>query len=385
MTEVRDQSTGQSTALEQLEVDLGNENMIGQWQFEPLLDSLIGGPPPRGAAFVWPWATTRPRLAEASQTLGESGVGRCNLTFLNPALPPGVRGSTHTMAAGIQMVRAHEVCWSHRHTMSALRFVIEGHPEAFTAVDGERLTMDTFDLVLTPRMSWHDHHNPSDEEVVWLDVLDLGLTMGMNQAFYENFGEASQPLHDEAASTQALRQHTLRPAWERARETRLAVRYPWSDVVAAFQPYGDAAGDPYDGLALRYANPVTGGPTMDTMDCWAQQLAPGFAGKAHRRTSSSVGYVIEGVVQLTVGDTTFDLAAGDTFAVPNYAWHHLTNVGDVPARLFTVHDIPAVRALGLFYEEPVATVGAHPAPKVPGVPHRPVYRSDAFLAGDETR
>lgn len=381
MTEVRDHSP----SLEQFEAKLGEENMIGQWQFEPLLDSLIGGPQPRGDAFVWPWATTRKRLAEASRTLGESGVGRCNLTFLNPALPPGVRGSTHTLAAGIQMVRPHEVCWSHRHTMSALRFVIEGHPEAFTAVDGEQLTMDTFDLVLTPRMSWHDHHNPSDDEVVWLDVLDLGLTMGMNQAFYENFGDATQPLHSLPASTQALRQQTMRPAWERPRETRLAVRYPWSDVVAAFESFGDSVGDPYDGLALRYANPVTGGPTMDTMDCWVQQLAPGFAAQEHRRTSSSVGLVIAGDVRLHVGATVLDLSVGDTFAIPNYAWHHLENVGSATARIFTVHDIPAVQALGLFYEEPVATVGAHAAPGVPGVPHRPVYRTDAFLAGDESR
>lgn len=269
--------------------------------------------------------------------------------------------------------------------MSALRFVIEGHPDAYTAVDGEALAMGQFDLLLTPRFSWHDHHNPTDSEIVWLDVLDLGLVGSLNSAFYEKFGEASQPLRKDEADSQHLRAKALRPVWERPRQTRLPLRYPWAQVEEVLRSYGDSAGSPYDGLALRYANPVTGGPTLSTMDCWIQQLVPGFEGLRHRRTSSSVGFVISGRAVVEVGDDVLHVGPGDTFAIPNYAWHRFGNDGGEPVRIFTVNDIPAITGLGLFYEEPVAIVDGAPAPTVPGVPHAPVYRTDAMLERDEVR
>ena len=381
-----DLAESSSESLEHFDSRIGKDNMIGQWSFEPMLDAAIGGPTPRGVGHVWKWGTVRQRLSEASAALGPAGVGRCNLTFLNPGIVQGVRGSTHTISAGVQIMRAQEVCWSHRHSMSALRFVIEGDPEAYTAVDGEALAMGRFDLLLTPRFSWHDHHNPTDHEIVWLDVLDLGMTLNLNQGFYEKFGEASQPQRKEFGDTQQARvTSNLRPTWEKARQARLPVRYPWSDVEQALASYGDASGDPYDGLSLRYANPVTGGSTMATMDCWVQQLVPGFEGASHRRTSSSVGYVISGHGKVEVSGTMLDVGPGDTFAIPNYAWHRLINDSSEPVRIFSVHDLPAIQALGLFYEEPTPTVGAHFTPMVPGVPHHPIYRTDAMLDADETR
>ena len=378
-TEVRTET------LEEFGVRVKADNMIGQWTFEPLLDAAIGGPTPRGIGYVWPWDVARQRLTEASEALGPSGVGRCNLTFLNPGITQGAPGSTHTISAGVQIMRAQEVCWSHRHSMSALRFVIEGNPEAYTAVDGEALAMGRFDLLLTPRFSWHDHHNPTDDEVVWLDVLDLGLTSALNLAFYEKFGEASQPLRKDVAESQALRAGPLRPTWERPRRSRLPIRYPWAQVEEALAAYGHAAGSPYDRLALSYANPVTGGPTLTTMDCWIQQLVPGFEGLRHRRTSSSVHFVVSGRATVEVDDRTLEVGPGDTFAIPNYAWQRLVNDSSEPTRIFSVHDIPAIKALGLFYEEPAQALHVDPAPIVPGVPHHPIYRTDAMLDEDETR
>ncbi len=51
--------------------------------------------------------------------------------------------------------------------------------------------MDTYDLVLTPpRWTWHDHENATSENVVWLDVLDIGLVLGLNVPFYELWRDA---------------------------------------------------------------------------------------------------------------------------------------------------------------------------------------------------
>jgi gentisate 1,2-dioxygenase len=391
-TAATDHDDHRGETLDDFNARIGADHMIGQWMFEPMLDAAIGGPTPRGIGHVWPWETARQRISEASEALGPSGVGRCNLTFQNPGIQAqGPRGTTHTISAGVQIMRAQEICWSHRHSMSALRFVINGHPDAYTAVDGEPLYMEKFDLLITPRFSWHDHHNPTDQEILWLDVLDIGLTGSLNQVFYEKFGEASQPQRKDPADAQGTRTDSfLRPAWEKPRQARLPVRYKWTDVLATLDAYGDTVGDPYDGLALRYANPVTGGPTMPTMDCWVQQIAPGFQGLRHRRTSSSIGFVISGHGRVEVGDpegngTVLEVGPGDTYAIPNYAWHRIANDAGEPLRVFAVHDTPVLQALGLFYEEPTPTVGAHPAPAVPGVPHQPVYRATALLDGDEER
>lgn len=363
------------------------ENIIGQWTMEPLLEKAIGGPAPRGVAYVWPWTQTRPRLVEASTILGPRGVGRTSIVFLNPGITQGPPGSTHTLAAGIQAMRANEVCWSHRHTMNALRFILEGNSEAFTVVDGEPLPMETYDLVLTPRGSWHDHHNPTDQEVIWWDALDLGLTLSLNQAFFEPFGAASQPQRGAISEFQGLRATSLRPIDEHARQTRLPIRYAWKDIEPLLEQYSrdGQVGDQYDGVALRYANPVNGGPTFETMDCWVQQFAPGFEGLKHRRTSSSIGLVISGRGRLEIGDKVLEIGRHDTFAVPNYAWQRVVNTGDEPLRIFTVHDIPALDALGLMYEEPHRRLGRKPAPKVPASPLKETYRRDIFLASDEVR
>ena len=378
-------TTTENEKLASYDEAIRGDHLIGQWSFEPLLDASIGGPIPAGVGHVWPWSTTRPRLQEAADILGPAGWGRTNLTFLNPGITAGPPGSTHTLAAGIQIMRAKEVNWSHRHTMSALRFVIDGNPESFTVVDGEELAMDTFDLLITPRYSWHDHHNPTDDEVVWLDVLDLGLTLSLKQAIFEPFGDESQPRRTDAAQSQGLRMKTLRPTWERTRESRLPVRYPWAEVREILDAYGSAEGNPYDGLSLRYTNPVTGGSTLPTMDCWIQQLVPGFDGQRHRRTSSSVGFVVSGHGKLEIEDEVFDLHPGDTFAIPNFTWHRLINDTDEALRIFSVHDIPVLQALGLFYEEPHPIIGAQPAPAVPGIPKSPTHRIDAMLDKDETR
>ena len=63
-----------------------------------------------------------------------------------------------------------EVAPAHRHTPSALRFIMDGDGTAYTAVNGEKVYMRPGDMVLTPSMQWHDHGHEGEEPIVWLDV-----------------------------------------------------------------------------------------------------------------------------------------------------------------------------------------------------------------------
>ena len=70
------------------------------------------------------------------------------LVMENPALP-GQSCITPSLYAGLQVILPGEVAPSHRHTQSALRFVVE-RQGAYTAVNGERTTVQPGDFIITP-------------------------------------------------------------------------------------------------------------------------------------------------------------------------------------------------------------------------------------------
>lgn len=190
-------STGGISTLREFDIELEAANLRGQWVYDEVLESVVGGPKPAGVPFLWRWADVYAKLSKACDVLPESSTARRNLSFINPA----AQGTTQTINMGMQMLKPGEIAWAHRHTMAALRFAIQGGPGLITVVDGEPCQMDAYDLVLTPRWTWHDHENATSENVVWLDVLDIGLVLGLNVPFYESFGEKRQPQREDPGST----------------------------------------------------------------------------------------------------------------------------------------------------------------------------------------
>ena len=86
-----------------------------------------------------------------------------------------------------------DVAPAHRHSQSALRFVLEGKG-AYTAVDGERTAMAPGDFVITPSMTWHDHGNETSEPMFWLDGLDIPMVQFFDASFAEGSDEDQQPI-----------------------------------------------------------------------------------------------------------------------------------------------------------------------------------------------
>ena len=125
---------------------------------------------------------------------------------------PGLRGSsqiTSALYAGLQLIMPGEVAPAHRHTQSALRFIIEGSG-AYTAVDGEKTLMQPGDFVITPSWTFHHHGHEASGPMVWLDGLDIPIVALFNSTFREDHERDEAARHAPGRRrTGALRQ---RPA-----------------------------------------------------------------------------------------------------------------------------------------------------------------------------
>ncbi len=349
-----------ATPLQKLEEELARNNLCGQWQGDAqramnVIENESGGmfcePVPQAVPYIWPWTLMEPLLAKAMDAMDESKTARRTLTMANPGL--SIRGTTQNLITAIQVIHAGEVAWVHRHTITALRFVIQGGPDVFTVVDGEPLVMEPYDLILTPNWTWHDHHNQSDQPAIWLDALDVPFMHNLNQIFYEEPGGKMQNSKPPSAGPSPL----FRKTWGTGETGERPLRYAWHDTLAQLQRNAEAPGSPHDGIALEYMNAATGGPALPTIGCWVQMLPPGFQGTRHRHTSSAVYFVIGGEGSTEFDGQTIDWQRHDTLAIPNWAWHrHVNKSSDEPAYLFSVNDIPILRAFGLYREEPQASL-----------------------------
>lgn len=315
---------------------------------------LLRRPTTRAIPYLWPYAPIRERLLEAGRLITAEEADRRVLILKNPGLD-GKPAATTRLYAGVQLVLPNEIAPSHAHAASAIRFVIEGRG-AFTAVDGERTRMAPGDLVLTPGWTAHDHGNDGDEPMFWLDGLDLPLINDLECAFFVEGSKLAQDLtRPDDATERAYAHAALRPAWIDWRKLHSPVlKYPWQRTEQALlAAWKDGApGTPWDGLRFEYSNPITGGPVLPTMACYAQLLAPGLHTEAHRHTTSAVYHVVRGHGVTIIDGVRVEWRERDTFALPGWAVHEHVNLDDEPALLFSFTDDPALRALGFAHEQP---------------------------------
>jgi gentisate 1,2-dioxygenase/1-hydroxy-2-naphthoate dioxygenase len=171
------------------------------------------------------------------------------------------------------------------------------------------------------------------------------------------FANASQPIiHPDGYCRQRF--GPIRAQADLTESRFLPYTYKWVDALAMLEAMEEAGEhDPFDGIILEYANPVTGGPTMPTIHCRVQLLPPGEETRPHRHTSSTIYHVISGDGVTTVGPETsggknLTWVKRDCFFVPSLDWHaHRNNSKNEPAILFSVTDRPVLESLGLYREE----------------------------------
>lgn len=91
-----------------------------------------------------------------------------------------------------------------------------------------------------------------------------------------------------------------------------------------------------------------------------QLLRAGEHTRAHRHTGSIIYQCAKGAGYSVIDGQRFDWSRRDIFCVPSWAVHeHVNSSASEDACLFSFHDLPVMRALGLYREEAYADNGGH--------------------------
>jgi gentisate 1,2-dioxygenase len=330
--------------LEEFHRILEDANIQPLWDryADILPDELVA----RDRSMIWRWRDFAPFIDRAAREVSMENAVRRVLMLVNPAFD-GQPFTTSNLFAGIQILEPGEEAPPHRHTPSAMRFIMEGGGGA-TIVNGQRCEMYPGDLILTPNWAWHEHINDSDKRIVWLDALDLPLSANIAPVVAEHgrgntFAADLSAIPDAAFAGAGLVPDVEAPAFAYSP----MFRYPWTRTLEAFanMPARD------DGSRrLRYTDPASGGPVIVTMDSYAWELPPGRATQKQRSTANAVCLVVDGEGVSQVGDETIEWRRHDVFTVPRWNWvsHEASSDG---AHLFMFTDREVMRLLHFLREE----------------------------------
>ncbi len=330
---------------------IDRQNLTPLW--EVLAGLVTKEPVSRTKPHLWKFAEVRPHVLQAGGLITAEEAERRVLVLENP----GLRGEsriTQSLYAGLQLILPGEIAPAHRHTASALRFIVEGSG-AYTAVDGEKTIMEEGDFVITPPWAWHDHGNDSDRPMIWLDGLDVPMVNSFDTSFAENLAEDEQQLSRPTDYSPDHYSHNLLPVgYENTKNYSPIFNYPYERTretlrrMAAYEEW-----DPCHGLKLQYTNPVDGGYAMPTIATFMQLLPEGTTTTPYRSTDGMVYSPVEGsgrtVVRTPDGDVALDWESKDVFIVPSWMPHHHECTGE--AVLFSFSDRAAQRKLGIWREQ----------------------------------
>jgi gentisate 1,2-dioxygenase len=314
-----------------------------------VLHSLVPDQPqPKCLPAMWKFADLRPPLMEAGELISAREATRRVLILENPAFT-GESKITNSLYAGVQLLKPGEVAPAHRHTQSALRFVLEGKG-AFTAVDGESAYMEPGDLILTPSWTYHDHGSEIADPVIWLDGLDIPILQFFDAGFCENLAEDQQQVARPAGDALARYGANMLPVdYKPGTLTSPVFAYPYARTREALERLSrGTAIDACHGHKMRYINPATGGHAMPTIATFMQLLPSGFSGQSYRSTDATVFVGVEGSGRTRVGNSTFEWGPRDIFVVPS--WVPVRHEVDQDAFLFSYSDRVVQERLGLWRE-----------------------------------
>ncbi|MEV1295704.1 cupin domain-containing protein [Pseudonocardia sp. NPDC049635] len=348
MTTKRFVAAGHSD-LDELYADFAAHDLQPLWEMKGL---LTAAPAPRMVPFRWRTGDLM-KLGQRAMELVpiDRGGDRRVLAFANPGLS-GAPYATNSLWAAAQFLGPHEVAPAHRHSPAALRFVLEGSG-VWTLVNGDPLHMGRGDLVLTPSMCFHQHHNPSPRSMVWLDVLDLPMIDFLDAIFFEEgpLDEVDQRTDPVSGSEINYAHPGIVPVglYDPATPHSPLLVYRWADTDTALEAILGATGE--SAATVRFKDPTRAADVMPTMRCEMLRVRPRGELPPERQTGSRVVAVLAGGGTATVADQEYDLRAGDVYVIPSWATHAVA-ASDGQLDLFVTSDAPVLEALHVHRTEP---------------------------------
>lgn len=344
--------------------ELGKYNTGALWTVANKIEPWE--PVSQSVPVVWRYQDLRSQVLRSVDLVTPEKAGR-RVIYLNNPGRQDVSAAVGWLYAGLQVMHPGEVASAHRHSASAIRFIMEG-AGAYTVVDGHKMTLGANDFVLTPNGTWHEHGVAAEgSPCIWQDGLDIPFVNAMEANFYEVHPELSQavtyPVDD---MTKTWGNPGLTPGllpgggtWTKGYSPLF--KYEWLPTYDALTKYaGCTDGSPFDGVLMEYVNPATHGPVMQTMGASMQMLRPGEHTKAHRHTGSFLYHVAKGRGHSIINGKRYDWQERDIFCVPSWAWHeHVNGASSDDACLFCLSDLPVMRALGLYREQAFGDHGGY--------------------------
>lgn len=311
------------STLEELYAETGAVNFTPGWvpRKKPV---LYREPRPKFAPAHWRYDNAKAGLDAAGTLVDVALAERRNLIMRNPS-PSTDFETSRTLVCAYQMILPGEKAPSHRHSSHALRVIIDGKG-SFSTVDGQKMPMETGDVVLTPGWCWHGHGHDGDQPAYWFDGLDVPLTQLLEPVFFDEHPDKYQKV-------------------ERVVETS-----PYRFKRDAIAQRLDAVKPEVDGF---YGRRVTlEAASMPTIGLVVERLNGGVQTRAYRTTANIVFHVMEGTGESQIGGEEFAWQRGDTFVAP--CWNAISHKAQSDAQLFAMSDEPLLRFSKYYRMEPIA-------------------------------
>ena len=334
-----------------------------------LAKGRVGANQMKAAPYHWCWQEIGPyldRIGEIARAAVKRGdvspiefADRQQFLLVNPGLGGRLQVAS-TIRCAVSIYNPGDVAPVHMHTPNASRTILSENG-GYTTIEGERCVAGRGDLILTPNGTWHDHGNDGATPVVWADILDFPLLEFLDCSWIdeefpgerEGNARAQKPVHAGMYSERVYGRGGMLPGFVSHRrgighETSPVFHYRGSDIRAALDGLRGEAGDPYEGITLRFVNPATGASVFPTLDYGAQLLRPGEATGWKRETANAFYIVLDGEGTTELAGGRFEWQTNDLFVVPNFLWRRHINRGPRDAVLYLCSDRPLFEKIGQY-------------------------------------
>ena len=246
------QSTAERAAPQGVDAfidQLGDWNLIPGWKV--LAQEVPPEPSSAAQPCLWRYGEVKQQLSLAGELVPPAEAERRVLVLANPGLA-GRPATTPTLFTDVQLVLPGEETSTHRHTPTAVRFMIEGEG-SYAMTAGEKMSQTFGDLVLGPSWGWHSHGNTGEDAAIWFDALDIPLVKMLDASFFEPYADEHHPeTRPYEASIANFGNTGLLPSWDRPGNGAASplLKYQYASARPALMGLAEDQASPFDDMIL---------------------------------------------------------------------------------------------------------------------------------------